>query len=165
MSTAIPCTECNSISNFPSIGFGTEFLGLKKYYDSVVCELRKAETLGRLDDALHSLDEVFSECSEEGWDGYGANPINEASYIEARKFIESLPLTSSIPMPEIIPEPGGEIGFEWSKGKRQVFVASFSGKNEIVYAGLFGTNKTHGTEYFGDSIPSKIMDNLKLLYF
>ncbi len=62
MSTAIPCTECNSISTFPSIGFGTDFLGLKKYYDSIVSELRKAETLGRLDEALQTLDEVFSEC-------------------------------------------------------------------------------------------------------
>ncbi len=164
MSTAIPCTECYSISNFPSIGFGTDFLGLKKYYDREIRKLRKAETLGRLDETLQSLDEVYSECSEEGWDGYDAYPITEAAYIEARKFIESLPLTSTIPMPEIIPEPNGDIGLEWSKGDRQVFVASFNGNNEIVYAGLFGTNKTHGTEYFGDSIPSKIMENLKTLY-
>nr|MBC8413194.1 hypothetical protein [bacterium] len=75
------------------------------------------------------------------------------------------PLISSIPVPEIIPEPGGEIGLEWSRGTRQVFIASFAGNNEIIYAGLFGTNKTHGTEYFGDSIPSKIMDNLKILSF
>lgn len=165
MSTAIPCTDCTSISNFPGVGFGTDFLRLKEYYHREVNKLRKAETLGRLDEVFQSLDEVFEECTEEGWDGYDARPITEETYFEARRLIESLPLTSSIPMPEIIPEPSGEIGMEWSKGNRLVFVASVSGKNEIVYAGLFGTNKTHGTEYFGESLPSPIIENLKRLYF
>ena len=164
MSIAIQYTDCTSISNFSDIGFGTDFLNLKKYYDKEVSELRRAETLGRLDDAFQSLDEMFLDCLEEGWDGYDALPLNEAAYFEARKFIESLPLISSIPMPEIIPEPNGDIGFEWSKGKRQVFVVSVSGSNEIVYAGLFGTNKTHGVEYFGDSLPSMIIENLIRLY-
>ncbi len=164
MSTAILCTDCTSISNFPSTGFGADFEVLKKFYDGIVSELRKTETLGRMDEVLQSLDEVFWECSEEGWDGYDARPITEDAYIEAKRLIESLPLTSFIPMPEIIPEPNGEIALEWSKGKRLVFVTSVSGKNEIVYAGLFGTNKVNGTEYFGDSLPSAIIENLRKLY-
>ncbi len=68
MSTAIPSTECNSISSFPSIGFGTDLLGLKKYYDRVVSDLKKAETLGQVDTVLQELHEVYLECSEEGWD-------------------------------------------------------------------------------------------------
>lgn len=165
MSTAILCTDCTSISNFPGVGFGNDFLRLKKYYQTEVNKLREAETLGRLDDVLQSLNEVLEECSEEGWDGYDARPITEEAYLEAKRLIESLPFTSFIPMPEIIPEPNGEIALEWSKGKRLVFVASVSGKNEIVYAGLFGSNKTNGTEYFGDSLPSIIVENLKRLYF
>ena len=164
MSTAIPCTDCTGISNFSDIGFGADFSILKGYYASIVSELRKTETLGRLDEALQALNEIVAECSEEGWDGYDALPLTEAAYIEAKRFIESLPLTSPIPMPEIIPEPGGEIGFEWYKGKHQVFVASVRGKNEIVYAGLFGTNKTHGSEYYDDYLPSNIIENLKRLY-
>lgn len=164
MSTAVSCTDFTGISTFSDIGFGADFSILKKYYASIVSELRKTETLGRLDEVFQHLIEIVAECSEEGWDGYDARPITEAAYIEAERFIKSLPLTSSIPMPEIIPEPGGEIGFEWYKGKCQVFVASVRGNNEIVYAGLFGTNKTHGSEYFGDYLPSIIIENLKRLY-
>jgi len=164
MSTAIPCTDCNSISNFPSIGFGTDSEGLKKYYAKIISEFRKAETLGRIDEVLQSLDEVFQECSEEGWDGYDALPITEDAYLETERLIKSLPLSSFIPMPEITPEPDGGIGLEWPKGKRLVFAVSIKGKNEIVYAGLFGMNKTHGIEYFGDTLPSVIIENLRRLY-
>ncbi len=165
MSTLIPCKECPNISDSQSIGFGSDSLGLESYYYNIVSELRKAETLGRLDETLQSLYEVFSECSEEGWDGYDAYPITEGAYFEARKFIKSLPLISIIPMPKIAPEPSGEICLEWFKGNHQVLVISVSGKNEIIYAGLFGINKTHGTEYFGDSMPSAVMENLKRLYY
>ncbi|MFQ5787652.1 MAG: hypothetical protein ACE5H1_06690 [Thermodesulfobacteriota bacterium] len=164
MSTAIPWIDCASISNFPTVGFGPDSLKLEEYYYSIVREFRKAETLGRMEEALQSLNEVVMECSEKGWDGYDARPIAEAAYNDARRLIENLPLTSFIPMPEIIPEPGGEIGLEWSKGSRQVFVVSVIGDNEVIYAGLFGTNKTHGTEYFGDSLPSIVIENLKRLY-
>jgi len=162
MSTPIPCTDCTSISISPTIGFGSEFNTLWKFYDKEIIEWRKAETLGRLNDILQSLDELCKECSEEGWDGYNAIPVAEDTCDEAKRFIKSLPI--NFPMPEIVPEPNGGIGLEWSKGNRQVFVASVSGKSQIVYAGLFGINKTHGTEYFGDSLPSTIIENLRRLY-
>jgi hypothetical protein len=165
MSSAISCTDCTSFSVFPSIGFGADFEGLRKYYDKIVGTLREAETLGRpLDEALESLTEVYKECSEENWDGYGALPITEDAYREAERLIKSLPLTSFIPMPEITPEPNGELGLEWYKENRKTFVVSVSGKNEIVFAGLFGVNRVHGTEYFGDILPHIIIENLKRLY-
>lgn len=164
MSTVIPNINCVSISDFPSIGFGPEVEKLKEYYNSIIRGFRKTETLGRSDDVLQSLNEVFKECYEEGWDGYDALPITGSAYVEAKRLIESLPLTSFFPMPEVVPESNGEIGLEWYRKNRLVFIASVSGRNEIVYAGLFGANKTHGTEYFGDSLPSVILENLKRLY-
>ena len=162
MSTAIPCTDWNSISNFPSIGFGPDFEGLKRFYDEEISKWRNTETLGRLDEVLQSLDELCKECSEEGWDGYDALPIDGDVCDEAKRLIRGLPI--NLPMPEIIPEPDGGIGLEWPKGKRLVFAVSVKGKNEIVYAGLFGMNKTHGIEYFGDTLPSVIIENLRRLY-
>ena len=164
MSTAVQCTNCPSISSYHTSGVGPESLDLEKYYVNEISKFRRSATLGRIDETIYSLVDVFLECSEEGWDGYDALPITEDAYFEAKKLIECLPLTSSIPMPEIVPEPSGEIGLEWSRGKRQVFVVSVSGSNEIIYAGLFGTNKTHGVEYFGDSLPSMIIENLIRLY-
>ena len=163
MSTAIQCDDFISISNSPSMGFGEEVDKLKEYFKGIVNEFRNTETLGRSDEVFQSLDEVFDECSEEGWDGYDALPITNYAYIEAKRLIESLPLTS-FPIPEVVPESSGEIGLEWYRRKRLVFTVSVSGNNEIVYAGLFGTNRAHGTEYFGDLLPSVILENLKRLY-
>lgn len=163
MSIPIPCTDCTSISVSPTIGFGSVFNTLKKFYDEAISEWRKAETLGRLDEILSSLDELCRDCSLEGWDGYDAPPIAEDTCDEAKRFIRGLPV--NFPMPEIVPEPNGGIGLEWSKGNRLIFVASVSGKNEIVYAGLFGMNKNHGTEYFSDTLPPVIIENLKRLNF
>lgn len=163
MSTAIPCDDFISISNSPSMGFGEEVDKLKEYFKGIVNEFRNTETLGRSGEAFQSLDKVFDECSEEGWDGYDALPITNDAYIEAKRLIESLPLTS-FPTPEVVPESNGEIGLEWYRRKRLIFTVSVSGRNEIVYAGLFGTNRAHGTEYFGDLLPSVILENLKRLY-
>lgn len=165
MSKLLLCKECPSILGSRSFGFGPDSIRLKEYFTIIVRELSKAVTLGRLNKLLQSLDDVYSECSEAGWDGYDAFTITESAYFEAKKIIKNLPLTSIIPMPEIVPEPNGEISLEWYKEKRHVFVISVSGRNEIIYAGLFGINKTHGTEYFDESIPSIIIENLKRLYY
>jgi len=164
MSRAIPLLDYTSVSFFPSIGFGKASERLEKYVSEIVREFKKAESFRHSDEALRSLDEAFEECAMHGWDGYDALSLSVDAYYEAQKFIKSLPLISPIPAPEIIPEPDGGIALEWLRGKRQVFVASVSGRNEINYAGLFGTNKVRGTEYFGDYLPSAILENLKRLY-
>jgi hypothetical protein len=120
-------------------------------------------TLGLpLDEAFLSLRETFNECSVPDWDGYGARPVCVDAFAEARRLIELLP--SSLKMPEISAEPTGEIALEWRKGKDRTFVISFGGKQKITYAGLFGGNKTHGTEYFEDSMPTNILNNIRRVY-
>lgn len=106
---------------------------------------------------------TYKDCSSENWDGYGAKPVSIDSVNEAREFISRLP--SIFPMPEIVAEPSGEIGLEWYKDKNKLFALSFNGRKIIAYAGIFGSNKTHGVEYFENSIPSIIIDSLKRLYF
>lgn len=164
MSTAAFCTNCPSVMNYPARGFSAEVVKLNEILERDLSEIRKGETLGRQIDMLQVLDGLFEECSTLGWDGYDAQPLSREAYLEAKKLIMSLPIVSFIPMPEIVPEPSGEIAFEWSKGKRRTFIASVGDSDEIVYAGLFGLNKTHGTEYFGDSLPAVITENLRRLY-
>ena len=162
MTMAMRCTDCTTITRLPQNGFGADHVQLNKYFDDIVAELKKSITLGGKTDVLQSLEDLFEECSEEGWDGNEASPITEDAYLEARRLINNLPI--NLRMPEVVPEPSGEIGLEWSKGKDRVFVLSLSGRNEIVYAGLFGINKVHGVEYFGDAVPSTILENLRRLY-
>ncbi len=132
---------------------------LQGIFEETVASLRRAVTWDRLGHPLAALHEIYHECAEENWDGYGASPIAEAAYDEAVRFLTALP--SWLPAPEIVPEPSGEIGFEWNFGKNQVFVASVNGTNLITYAGLLGKgNKAHGTEVFDGSIPQTLIDHI-----
>lgn len=160
MSTAIAYNEYLNTSN--SLSSGIEKFG--NLLNPVESNRSYSATFDKNNEIQQELDELFKECSEKDWDGYEANPITKDAYFEAKRFIKSLLSIPSFPFPEIVPEPTGEIGFEWYKGKQQVFIVSVSGKNELVYAGLFGPNKVHGTEYFGDSLPSIVITNLKRLY-
>lgn len=151
MSVAVQCIDCSSFY-FP---LNKEFSKREIWKTTV--------TIGRpIEEAFQSLLELYKDCSEKNWDGYGANPVSKDSISEALDFIQSLP--SSFPVPQILAEPSGEIGLEWHKGKRLIFAISFSGRNMIAYAGIFGSNKIHGTEYFIDSIPSIVIENLRRLY-
>lgn len=164
MSVAIQCIDCPSFYAAPSsTGFSDDSKNLLKNLKKQIQEICEPLTIGRpLEEASKSLNEIYKECSVANWDGYGANPVSKDSVLEALKFVNLL--SSSFPMPQILAEPSGEIGLEWYKDKRMVFAISFNGKGRITYAGIFGSNKIHGTEYFGDSIPSRITDNLRRLY-
>ncbi|MDP2168140.1 MAG: hypothetical protein Q8J64_07405 [Thermodesulfovibrionales bacterium] len=113
-------------------------------------------------DMRDSLREIREECSREDWDGYGAHAITMNAYEEAMKIIDLMP--SSIPAPALVAEPTGEIGFEWRRGKGQVFVISVGGKHRITYAGIFSGNKVHGSEYLEDNLPFAIRQHLRRLY-
>jgi len=169
MSNAVQCIgfDCPSFLTRPS-SEGLDQDSSRKIIQNIKREIAnmwgsESITFGHsLDDALVSLFEVYKECSEVDWDGYGASAITKDAYEEARKIINLLP--SSIIMPDIVAEPTGEIGLEWRKGRKQVFVISVSGKHRINYAGIFGGNKTHGTEYFEETLPAIIIEHLRRLY-
>jgi len=164
MSTAQVCTDCRSFSPYSPNGFGEDSRSLLNIYTETLRHLKKSYTLGKSLELLDDIEEVAEECSVEGWDGYSGTPINEGSILMTRDFVEHLPVTSSIPMPEIVPEPNGDLSLEWHVDQRHVFTASIKENGQIIYAGLFGENKVHGTEYFAASIPSTIIENLKRLY-
>jgi hypothetical protein len=104
------------------------------------------------DKALKMLKEIWEETREENWDGYGASPVSVLAFLNARAFLSNLPTT--VPIPEITVEPDGEIAFEWYLQPRWVFSVSVGSNNELTYAGLFGRNKIHGTEYFENELPN-----------
>ncbi len=111
---------------------------------------------------IQTINEVIMDCSSDNWDGYGAQAIDFASYEETLRFIHFLPKT--IPVPEIAVEPDGEVALEWYRSKNRVFSVSIGGKGSLTYAGLFGSNKAHGTEYFGDELPKTILDNIQRVF-
>ncbi len=114
------------------------------------------------DESLQNLYNLWEECANENWDGYGARPIDLNSFNEAKRFIRALPTT--VPDPEVAVDPDGEISLEWYFEPRKVFSVSIGKRNEITYAGLYGLNKTYGREYFDDEIPKEIFHNLERLF-
>jgi hypothetical protein len=127
--------------------------------EETVVYFRKSVTRNHAEDAINSLKKIFSECSEDGWDGYDAKTISQVTFDEAYKFLNSLP--SWLSMPEIVPEPNGDIGFEWYFGKDKVFIVSVEGLGQLSYAGILGLGvKAHGAEIFDGTIPKSIIENV-----
>ncbi len=114
-------------------------------------------------DVIGELNFLYKECSNENWDGYGAMAISTEVRDRAEKLVSLIP--KSLPAPELVPEPNGKLGFEWYRGKNQVYTISVGSENIITYAGLFGTdNETHGTESFYDTLPLTVLNGLNRLY-
>jgi len=101
------------------------------------------------------LDDILEECSEEGWDGYGADPVSIKAADDARRAIKLLP--DNIILPEVSADPSGSVDFSWDVGSgrdRHMFVVCFDGKGKIHYSGLFGPyREMYGVEEFGDKFP------------
>jgi hypothetical protein len=114
---------------------------------------RYAQLVGRgISDALQNeIRNIVTECSELGWDGYGAVPVSEHSAMEAILFANNLPPTVSTP--EVIPEPNGRIGLEW-RTHENTYVVSFRGDQTLLYAGIFADKtRLHGTQILSGGIP------------
>lgn len=155
---AIP-SRTTALPYFYSTGASDTSRNLQRLYKDAVASLRKSVTWDYLGGVLAALKETYQECSEEGWDGYGARPVTQETYDEAIRFLSALP--SWLPAPEIVPEPDGDIGFEWNFGKNRMLAVSVDGTNRITYAGLLGTgNKSYGTEVFNGSIPQTLVDHV-----
>ncbi|MDR4504735.1 MAG: hypothetical protein MRK01_08095 [Candidatus Scalindua sp.] len=134
----------------------------KTQLSEISTELHNNITLGEpIYKNIESLINIFEECSTDNWDGYGAKALTESSLNEALRFIRSLPIT--MPSPELSIEPSGEIAFEWHIAPRKTFCVSVD-DNLLTYAGIFGSSKTHGTEYFEYEIPKTIIDCIQRVF-
>lgn len=162
MSTAIQGVDCQGIIS-TSIVEGSSDTSIKLTEKLAEIRAYASSTFSYpLKRALEALDDIYIECSEPDWDGYGAKPISINSIIEAKIFLKLMP--SLFPVPQPLLEPSGEVGLEWYEGKRMVLAISFNGRNTITYAGLLGSNKIYGSAYFEGFIPSVIIDSLRYIY-
>jgi len=105
---------------------------------------------------------AVEECNFDNWDGYGAKAIDELSWSKALLFSQLLP--TNVPIPDIYVDSDGEATFEWYIAPRQVFSVTVRGNGELVYAGIFGPNKIHGTEHLDDELPQVILENIDRVF-
>ena len=146
-----------------SRGIGDEAFLVDGHLERIYSELMTSLTLGEsYSSALEELSEVVEEASSPDWDGYGANPVDLLTTLSAVQFLRLLP--RELPAPDVAAEPDGEVSFEWYRGPRKRFSISVGSCNQITYAGLFGGNEAHGTEYFLDELPETILGHLCRLF-
>lgn len=111
---------------------------------------------------VEELSTIFVECSKEDWDGYDAKPVNLDAMNQALRFLQSLPL--SVPLPEVSADPDGEVTFEWNADPRRILYMSIGLNGVINYAGLYGSSKSKGIEYFSDEVPDQVLRCIKRVY-
>lgn len=153
-----------SIFYFPNSGLSEDAQTIENQLTEVRIKTKWENcSIGTSFNAVYEqLKGIAVESEKANWDGYGAEPAKMDSYIEAQLFLNNLPV--SFPLPEASIDPDGEFSFEWYRKAGYSFSVSFSGNNELTYAGIFGINNTHGTEYFDDEIPEIILENIKRIY-
>lgn len=131
---------------FPWASFSTDRIN-----SLVIKKSNRSETM------VDELDDIFEECSQANWDGYGAKRVYRSLRKTVERFLDALP--SSIPDPELSPDPDGEISLDWCYDKDKAFSISI-GRRELTYAVLDGERRSRGVEIFEDEIPESIIIQL-----
>ncbi len=108
------------------------------------------------------LYEVHESCRHANWDGYGAAPVANETYVDAYRLLESLPL-GTLP-PSIGAEPDGHLTLEWHRSPRRTLSVSVSPDGDLHYAALLGAGKAYGTEPFFGETPKAILDLIRRVY-
>jgi hypothetical protein len=101
------------------------------------------------------LEEVWLEASRDGWDGYGAKPIDHFAYIYAQSFVNALPTTA--PIPEISAHTDGEVALDWFFGDRKALTVSIGPTGRCTFAWMIGQSTNRGTDWMKDGIPASIV--------
>jgi hypothetical protein len=139
-------------------GISPESRTIQYLLQSVKEHASKPVTLGWQTVLKDQVQEVSTRCSEEGWDGYNANPISNSSRLWALRLIDQLP--GNIQEPSIVPEPDGELALEWNLGKDRIFSLTVSG-SRLIYAGIIGASRRlYGEEKFINELPKTITNTL-----
>ena len=139
-----------------------------KVSSALLCHIA-IEQLGRVsnppDDVRlqRELKEILKECSENDWDGYGANPIDLESVKWVSKFIGLLP--DYISYPELSPEPTGELTMVWNKNGFHMIVG-INSQGILTYGGTSSSGRIYGDSKFNDeslSIPNGLIEILEMV--
>ena len=144
----------------PSEGIGPDASTVAHRIEQICEHLWEALTLRRMtESAWIELAEAAQEAGVQNWDGYGARAIEPGAYQQAERFLSALPTTT--PMPDVSVDPDGEVAVSWNLDSNWIFSVSIGPTGRLSYAGLFGTGRACGTEWFLNEIPEAVLDNIR----
>lgn len=147
----------------PSRGIGPDASTVAERIERVCEHLWEPLTLRHVaESAWTELADVAQQATQPNWDGYGARAIDARAYFQAGRFLSALPTTT--PLPDLSVDPDGEVSVSWNLDADWVFSVSVGPTGRLSYAGLFGTSKAYGTEWFVDEIPKAVLDGLTRLF-
>ena len=152
MTFPVPITHGYSLSG----GMSQDAALVGSFITNVQINISKTVTYGN---AIDQLGNLFSECSSDGWDGYGAIAIHTNTFRNALRFLRSLPFY--LLSPDISPEPDGHVAFEWYYEPRRVVTISISPEGYLHYAALIGSKKRYGSELFLGEITNDILNVIR----
>lgn len=111
--------------------------------------------------SLAELEEVRSEASVTGWNGYDAKPLDFHAYLNAKLFLAALPTTA--PFPEVSADSDGEVSLDWIFGVQRALTVSIGPSGRCTFAWMRGKRTCRGTYWIDDGIPAPIADALEEL--
>ncbi len=123
----------------------------------ILKSLQRSNTLGFIaKGTFQQLDEIFEECSTQGWDGERAKPISVDVLSSAKTFLMSFPL--GIEAPEIGAEPDGAITLEWYRSPSRVISISINPGGWIYYAAIIGVTRRHGMDFASFDVSDDLLE-------
>jgi hypothetical protein len=129
----------------------------------LLSEIAQSDTVKATDwrsDARANIVALLTECSERGWDGYGAAPISQAAAHYALRLVDALPVY--LPEPAVVPDPDGDISFTWDFGPERLFTVSIGARATISYAGILGHGvHRHGQEPFEGDVADILIESIR----
>lgn len=105
---------------------------------------------------FQQLDDLFEECSTEGWDGERAKPISKEVLLCAKTFLKSFPL--GIEAPEVGAEPDGAITLEWYRSPSRVISISINPGGWLYYAAIIGASRRHGMDFASFDVSEDLLE-------
>ncbi len=163
-------TACATLLNRSSLrspvdyGYSDDALGIRDKVQGIWKDFESTFTVGiRFDGMKTAIWDACREALQENWDGYGAKPCDLASLARALHFSYVMP--ESVRVPDVVVDPEGMIEFEWYAGPHRVFSVTIESDGSLVYAGLFGVDKTtYGRDSFEEEIPRTVFDGIQRVY-
>lgn len=112
---------------------------------------------------LGELTDTFLDCRHEDWDGYGAFPVEDSSFLRAKVFLSRV--LRRFPAPTASATPHGSLTLEWIVNPRRRMMVSVGNDEQIAFAAVYGDQTVQGVTSFFQDIPQEISDHLSRLYF
>jgi hypothetical protein len=124
--------------------------------------LQRSHAIGNEGVLNADLADVWEECRQADWDGYGAAALSQDVLRNAYLFLESLPI--GFPRPSLGADATGSITVEWYRGPRRQMSVAIDADACLHYAALIGPNRTWGTEVFLGDFPEGFISLLQRVY-